>query len=104
MQIEPRLKCIEVECCTVDRVQGREADAVIFSVTRSNNEHRAGFLRALERINVALSRARDLLIIVGDDDFVLRADDAEPLQLVLRHMNQWSTESSFEIFTDKDSR
>jgi superfamily I DNA and/or RNA helicase len=61
---------------------------VIFSVTRSNDQEKAGFLNELSRINVALSRARELLIIVGDDDFVRRAPGAEPLQRVLRHIDE----------------
>lgn len=85
-QIVRSIRLLKVECCTVDRVQGREADIVLFSVTRSNNERSVGFLRALERINVALSRARELLYIVGDDRFVVRADNAEPLQRVLDYI------------------
>lgn len=91
-QVRHQLKHLTVECCTVDRVQGREAHAVFFSVTRSNTEHRAGFLRALERINVALSRAKDLLMIVGDNEFVEHAPGAEPLQNVLSHMRNWPSE------------
>ena len=40
---------------------------VIYSTVRSNDERRIGFLRDYRRINVALSRARDLLVIVGDE-------------------------------------
>ncbi|MFL6544493.1 MAG: AAA domain-containing protein, partial [Candidatus Udaeobacter sp.] len=91
-QIRHQLRFLNVEVCTVDRVQGREANVVVFSVTRSNRDGSAGFLRELERINVALSRARDLLVIVGDDEFVEQAHNAEPLQLVLSHMRQWPAE------------
>src|SRR2546430_869154 len=56
----------QVKCNTVDAFQGREADLAIFSVTRSNLQRRAGFLHMRERINVALSRGRDGLCIVGD--------------------------------------
>lgn len=90
--IRHELRHLNVECCTVDQVQGREADIVFFSVTRSNAASKAGFLRALERINVALSRARDLLMIVGDDHFVQRAEHAEPLRRVLQHIQKWRSE------------
>jgi superfamily I DNA and/or RNA helicase len=60
---------LEVDFHTVDAYQGREADVVVFSVTRSNREGKAGFLSERERINVALSRARYALCIVGDADF-----------------------------------
>lgn len=49
----------------VDAFQGREADMVVFSVTRSEVQG-LGFLREMERINVALSRGKELLAIVGD--------------------------------------
>ena len=54
---------------TVDAYQGREADLVMFSITRSNRQGKAGFLSERERINVALSRARYGLCLVGDADF-----------------------------------
>jgi serine/threonine protein kinase len=90
----PRLK---VDACTIDRVQGRQANVVIFSVTRSNLDGTAGFLRELERINVALSRARDLLVIIGDHEFVERAHNAQPLQMVLSHIREWPAECFFGI-------
>jgi superfamily I DNA and/or RNA helicase len=63
------LERMAVEVATVDSVQGREADFVIFSITRSNSEGQAGFLRLDARANVALSRARYGLAIVGDMSF-----------------------------------
>jgi superfamily I DNA and/or RNA helicase len=81
-----RLDRLDIACSTVDSVQGREAEVVIFSVTRSNEDSRVGFLREFERVNVALSRARELLIVVGDDEFVRQAPGAEPLLRVLRHI------------------
>lgn len=79
---------LEIECGTVDSVQGREADVVMFSVTRSNDLERAGFLRELARINVALSRAREALVIVGDDEFVRHASGGDPLRRVLNYVVQ----------------
>lgn len=102
-QIRSDLRHIEVECCTVDRVQGREADVVFFSVTRSNPDRRAGFLRALERVNVALSRALDLLVIVGDDEFVQSAPQAEPLQRVLSHIRKWPSECFMAVLHEQDA-
>ena len=55
-----------VEVDTVDAFQGREADAVLVSCVRSNPEGRLGFLADLRRMNVALSRARRHLFLVGD--------------------------------------
>ena len=67
----------------VDAFQGREADMVIFSVTRSDAKG-LGFLREMERINVALSRGKELLAIVGDHAFCQQADDrSNPLKAVI---------------------
>jgi superfamily I DNA and/or RNA helicase len=103
-QIRHKLRHLAVEVCTVDRVQGREANAVFFSVTRSNADRNVGFLRALERINVALSRARDLLVVVGDHDFVERAQDADHLQRVLTHIRGWPAECCLEILPSREAR
>jgi len=52
---------------TVDSFQGKEFDVVLLSIVRSNDEFNIGFLKSVRsRINVALSRARDLLIVFGD--------------------------------------
>lgn len=56
----------DIEIATVDSFQGQEADICFFSMTRSNPAGDIGFLRQRERLNVAMSRARDGLIIVGD--------------------------------------
>jgi len=65
---------IKVEVNSIDAVQGREADLVIFSTVRSNSDLRVGFLDEDKRVNVALSRARRGLIIVGDSEFLSRAE------------------------------
>ena len=71
---------------TVDAVQGREADVVIFSVTRSNLAGDPGFLgeRFKGRMTVALSRARELLWIVGDSEFGSAKEG--PLRRVIAHI------------------
>jgi len=51
---------------TVDGFQGRERDVIVISMVRSNEEGQIGFLRDLRRMNVAMTRARMKLIIVGD--------------------------------------
>ncbi len=61
-----RWSALEIEVATVDAFQGRDSDIVIYSTVRSNAEHRLGFLRDRRRLNVALSRARQLLCLVGD--------------------------------------
>ena len=55
-----------VEIDTVDGFQGREKEAVIISMVRSNAEGEIGFLADARRMNVALTRARRKLIVIGD--------------------------------------
>lgn len=55
-----------VEIDTVDGFQGREKEAVIISLVRSNAEGEIGFLADARRMNVALTRARRKLIVIGD--------------------------------------
>jgi superfamily I DNA and/or RNA helicase len=56
----------EVEIDTVDAFQGREKEAILVSLTRSNAAGELGFLTDLRRINVALTRARRHLFLAGD--------------------------------------
>ncbi|MDF3284546.1 serine/threonine-protein kinase [Gordonia sp. N1V] len=71
---------------SVDAVQGREADLALVSVTRSNREGKLGFLgpHYWRRINVALSRARFGLTIIGDAAFIRGTNGA--LRNVLGHI------------------
>lgn len=57
---------------TVDGYQGRESDVVVISLVRSNAEGQIGFLRDLRRMNVAMTRARMKLIIIGDSGTLSR--------------------------------
>lgn len=67
---------IEIE--TVDSYQGREAEIVIYSCVRSNPQFKIGFLADVRRLNVALSRAQDQLVIVGDsENLTIGADVAD---------------------------
>lgn len=70
-------KMSDVRVGTVDSFQGQETDLVIFSAVRSNLLKELGFLRDSRRLNVAITRARRGLIVVGDP-------------LVLRTCQHWS--------------
>ncbi|MGY6215722.1 AAA domain-containing protein [Methylolobus aquaticus] len=78
----------EIFINVVDAFQGRESDMVIFSVTRSEVDG-LGFLKEMERINVALSRARELLAIVGDHVYCQTAEEAQnPLKDVVDYIRR----------------
>lgn len=67
---KPFRKIITVN--TVDGFQGQERDVILLSLVRSNDEGQIGFLRDLRRMNVAITRARMKLIIVGDASTLTR--------------------------------
>lgn len=76
--IREMLNLDDVEVDTVDGFQGREKEAVVISLVRSNPKGELGFLSDTRRMNVALTRARRKLIVFGDSatlanhDFYLR--------------------------------
>jgi superfamily I DNA and/or RNA helicase len=51
---------------TVDGFQGQERDVIVISLVRANDDGQIGFLRDLRRMNVAITRARMKLLILGD--------------------------------------
>lgn len=88
-QIRDTTEHITTLISTVDAFQGREADVAVFSLTRSNTKGELGFLQSRQRVNVALSRGRDGLVIIGDDAFIRSAGDRNnPLLAALRHIER----------------
>jgi regulator of nonsense transcripts 1 len=63
-----------IEVKSVDGYQGRERDVIIFSAVRSNRSGKVGFLSDWRRMNVALTRARSALVVVGDLDTLSEGD------------------------------
>ena len=57
---------------TVDGFQGQERDVIVISLVRANEEGQIGFLNDLRRMNVAITRARMKLIILGDASTLTR--------------------------------
>ncbi|KAG8802804.1 hypothetical protein FRC16_008620 [Serendipita sp. 398] len=60
----------ELEIGTVDGMQGREKDAIVISLVRSNDKREVGFLKERRRLNVAMTRARKHLCVVGDSSTI----------------------------------
>ncbi|PMD90362.1 DNA helicase [Siphonobacter sp. BAB-5405] len=75
---------------TIDSFQGQERDVVYISMTRSNSEGEIGFLSDIRRMNVAMTRARKKLVVIGDSatlsqlpfyaDFIAYAESHEAYQ------------------------
>lgn len=64
--LRQRLSSLGIEVDTVDGFQGREKEAILISMVRSNNSGEIGFLADTRRMNVAITRARRLLVLIGD--------------------------------------
>ena len=63
---ESLLRSIEIN--TIDSFQGREKDCILISLTRSNDSSEIGFLSDLKRMNVAMTRAKKELVIIGNSE------------------------------------
>lgn len=62
----PDWHALRIVIAAVDAFQGQDSDIVLYSPVRSNRQAHLGFLRDYRRLNVALSRARQLLLMIGD--------------------------------------
>jgi superfamily I DNA and/or RNA helicase len=75
----------DLEIGTVDALQGREKEAVVLSLVRSNDRGEVGFLADLRRLNVAVTRARRHLCVVGDSATLACHPD---LARLIEHLQQ----------------
>lgn len=81
-KMDPRLAKNDL-VASLDSFQGQEKDIIIYGFTRSSKKlataSRIGFLKELRRVNVAMSRCKKFLVLVGDFDFLVNCekDDAE---------------------------
>ncbi len=63
---DPKYQDLPISVHTIDGFQGQEIDVVILSLVRSNAQTEIGFLKDYRRMNVAITRARLQLVIIGD--------------------------------------
>ncbi|MEA9429430.1 C-terminal helicase domain-containing protein [Aeromonas caviae] len=84
-----------VKIDTVDSYQGKENRVIILSLTRSDKNNTPGFLRAPNRINVAMSRAMDRLLIVGNADMWRGVNKDLPLGAVIKYMTDMGQNSGY---------
>ena len=93
-----RWRNLQIEIATVDSFQGRECDVVVYSTVRSNQDRTIGFLRDYRRVNVALSRAKEQLVIVGDNFMMENATvgiNTNPFASVIEYMRAHGDECKF---------
>lgn len=74
---------------TVDGFQGQERDIIVISMVRSNKDGQVGFLRDLRRMNVALTRARMKLILIGNRETLCRHPFYQSLEKYVKRLEEW---------------
>lgn len=93
-----------VKIDTVDSYQGKENRIIILTLTRSDSKRSPGFLRIPNRINVAMSRAMDRLLIVGNADMWRTNNRDRPLGHVLTYMDQMGEDAGYKVIPAKKGR
>lgn len=84
---------------TVDGFQGQERDVILISLVRTNEQGRIGFLNDLRRMNVAITRARMKLLILGDSATIAR----HPFYAALYdYIQQWGKITRIQPETEKE--
>jgi len=86
-ETERNYKNIDLRFGTVDRFQGQEKDIVIVSLVRNNKQHNVGFAKKPNRVNVAFSRAKNLLIIVGNPNNFTFGKDEKSIKMYRQVFN-----------------
>lgn len=97
-----RWKCVDITIDNVDAFQGSETDLVIYSMVRCNDEHKIGFLYDSRRLNVALSRGKNGLIIVGNIKFaeVAKSFRGNPFTDIIRFINKYTKSCFVEVYDE----
>lgn len=80
-----------MEVGTIDALQGREQEVVVISLVRSNEEGEVGFLSEKRRLNVAMTRAKRQLVVVGDSETIRKGGQRDYLE----HWMEWLDQRAF---------
>ena len=70
IQADDRLVNLSIKVKTIDGFQGQESDIVIVSLVRSNGKNEIGFLKDYRRFNVAITRAKCQVVVIGDSSTI----------------------------------
>lgn len=88
----------DLPVASVDAFQGSEAETVIFSCVRSNEDGQIGFLKDYRRLNVALSRAQKQLIIIGDSVTLSQDPVFDKMLTFIQEQQVYRSAYEFEVF------
>ena len=84
-----------LEISTVDGFQGREKEIIILSLVRSNQKHQVGFLSDKRRLNVAITRPRRMLVVIGDIDTITNGNENK--NLFLKHFGEYCNDNAINV-------
>ena len=93
-----------VKIDTVDSYQGKENRIIILSLTRSDKSWKPGFLRTPNRTNVAMSRAMDRLLIIGNVDMWNKHNKDKPLGQVVSYMSDMGEGAGYKFMSVQKNR
>jgi len=86
---------------TIDSYQGSENRIILLSLVRHNAENKAGFMNDNARVNVALSRAKERLMIVGSGAMWTKTNSKSPLARVFNYINSHTSASNSDYLIVK---
>lgn len=92
-QIQNEFKMLNIEINSVDAFQGSDRDIIIYDIVRSQNNNKVSieFIADEKRLNVALSRTKELLFIVGDAEFIYDTsikDKNNPFKIIIEMLSK----------------
>lgn len=93
-----------VKIDTVDSYQGKENRIIILSLTRSDKQRSPGFLRTPNRINVAMSRAMDRLLVIGNAEMWKTHNKDKPLGQVVSYMSDMGEDAGYKFMSAQKNR
>ena len=99
---------LTIDIATVDSFQGSDRDIIIFDTVRSNVQKKLGFITDIKRLNVALSRAKELLIIIGDADCIYQggftSQEENPYKILINSIRSNSKKYSFKKLENRNEK